>query len=274
MLQAFRNILVPVDFTLNTEVAINKSLELIDEEGSAIHLLHVNKSGYSFKKGTHFGQGKKLAEWKESIEDYHPSISVQIAIKEAASVQIAIKEKAEEIGADLIVIGQTSSHNWLPVLKTVLPMHLAASTQIPVLTVKPGALHNKPKTVVVPIADEIPNIKILALELLCKKVRLNVHLVTFVDDRNVPSEFSASALLQVYQWLKAKLHCPVEYAVMHGPNRAKAILQYAEKNNADILLVYPKKETQLGWWNQHIPDVLPAHSKVQVLAVQPAVHEL
>jgi len=49
-------------------------------------------------------------------------------------------------------------------------------------------------------------------------------------------------------------------------------LQYAEKNNADILLVYPKKETQLSWWNGHIPDVLPADSKVQVLAVQPAVH--
>jgi hypothetical protein len=121
----------------------------------------------------------------------------------------------------------------------------------------------------VPIADTIPDIKIHALELLCKKTRLNIHLVTFVDAKNIPSEFSASALLQVYQSLKTKLHCPVEYAVMHGPNKAKAILQYAEKNNADILLVYPKKETQLSWWNQHISDVLPSTSKVKVLAVQP-----
>jgi hypothetical protein len=59
---------------------------------------------------------------------------------------------------------------------------------------------------------------------------------------------------------------------MHGSNRARAILQYAEKNNADILLVYPKKETQLNWWNGQISDVLPADSKVQVLAVQPVVH--
>jgi hypothetical protein len=148
-------------------------------------------------------------------------------------------------------------------------MRLAASTHIPVLTVKPGAMHNKAKTIVVPIADEIPEIKLHALEMLCKKARMNIHLITFVDDKNVPSEFSASALLQVYQSLKAKLHCPIEYAVMHGPNKAKAILQYAEKNNADILLVYPKKETQLSWWNRHISDVLPADSKVQVLAVQP-----
>jgi hypothetical protein len=101
---------------------------------------------------------------------------------------------------------------------------------------------------------------------------LSVHLVTFVDEKNAPSEFSASSLLQVFQWLKAKLHCPVEYAVVHGANKAKAILQYAEKKDADILLVYPKKETQLSWWNQHIPDVLPPNSKVQVLALQPDVH--
>jgi nucleotide-binding universal stress UspA family protein len=267
-LQTFKNILVPVDFTLNTEVAINKTLELIDDEGSVIHLLYVNKTG-SFKKDIQAGCEKKLEQWKDTIEDYHPSISVQLSIEESTSIQTSIRQKAEEINADLIVIGQASTHYWLPVLKTVLPMHLAASTHIPVLTVKPGAMHNKAKTIVVPIADEIPEIKLHALEMLCKKARMNIHLITFVDDKNVPSEFSASALLQVYQSLKAKLHCPIEYAVMHGPNKAKAILQYAEKNNADILLVYPKKETQLSWWNRHISDVLPADSKVQVLAVQP-----
>jgi nucleotide-binding universal stress UspA family protein len=272
MLQSFKKILVPVDFTLNTEVAINKTLELIDDDQPVIYLLYVKKPDYSLKKDQHPDYIKKLKQWKETIEDYHPSVVVRFSVKKSKSVQTAIKEKAEEINADLIVIGQTSTHYWLPVLKTVLPMRLAASTRIPVLTVKPGALHGKAKTVVVPVTDEIPDIKIHALELLCKKVRLNIHLVTFVDDKNVLPEISASAVLKTYQWLKAKLRCPVEYAVMHGTNKAKAILQYAENNNADILLVYPKKETQLSWWNRHIPDVLPADSKVQVLAVQPAVH--
>lgn len=269
-MHSFKNILVPVDFSLNTEVAINKTLELIDEEGSMIHLLHVNKSG-SFKKDMLFDCEKKLKEWRDTIEDDHPSVSVQLWIDESASVQNAIEQKAKAVSADLIVIGQTSTHNWLPVLKTVLPMRLAASAHIPVLTVKPGSLHNKTKTVVVPVAGEIPDIKIQALERLCRKARLNIHLVAFADEKNVLQETSASSLLQMYQWLKAKLRCPVEYAVMNGSNKAKAILQYAEKNDADILLVYPKKETQLSWWNQHIPDVLPAHSKVQVLAVQPTV---
>lgn len=272
MLQSFKNILVPVDFTFNTEVAINKALELIDSEEASIHLLHVYRIGYSSKKEMPLECEKKLNDWKQCIEEEYSHITVQVSVQKTNAVQNAIKTKAGEIHADLIVIGQSSTHYWLPLLKTVLPMRIAQSTQIPVLTVKPGALHNKPKIVIVPIADEIPDIKINALELLCRKTRMNIHLVTFVDGKNVPSEFSASTLLQVYQWLKVKLHCPVEYAVMHGANKAKAILQYAEKNNADILLVYPKKETQLNWWNGHISDVLPADSKMQVLAVQPAVH--
>jgi nucleotide-binding universal stress UspA family protein len=274
MLPSFKNILIPVDFTVNTEVAINKTLELLSDEGSVIHLLHVSRPVLTIGQESHRASMEKLHQWRDTINDYYPAVSVQIWTTKSISVQKAIYEKSKQVGADLIVIGQTSTHNWLPVLKTVLPMRLATSTNIPVLTVKPGALHNKARTIVVPIADEIPAIKVNALELLCRKNRLNVHLVTFVDGANVLPEVSASALLKVYQLLKSKLHCPVEYSVIHGANKAKALLQYAENNNADILLVYPKKETQLAWWNQHIHDVLPADSKMQILAVQPTINSL
>ena len=272
MLPSFKNILVPVDFTLNTEVAINKTLELVDGEGSVIHLLHVNNELLGLGQKKRRLWHKKLNEWRETIKEFHPEVSVQLWSVRSLFVQRAIREKALQIGADLLVIGQTSTHRWLPLLKTVLPLQLATSTDIPVLTVKPGALHRKAKTVVVPIADEITGIKVKALEVLCRKTKLNVHLVTFVDGRNVLPEISASALLKVYQALKNKLKCPVEYSVIPGHNKGKALLHYAEKNNADILLVYPKKETQLGFWNKHITDVLPADSKMQILVVQPNIH--
>ena len=107
MLQSFKKILVPVDFTLNTEVAINKTLELIDDDEPVIHLLYVKRPEHSFKKDQHPDYGKKLKQWKETIEDYHPSVVVRLSVKKSNSVQTAINEKAEEIKADLIVIGQT-----------------------------------------------------------------------------------------------------------------------------------------------------------------------
>jgi len=122
----------------------------------------------------------------------------------------------------------------------------------------------------VPITDHLPLQKMHTLAILCRKGRPAIHLIAFSNNNSEPSEFSATALLQAYQKLKSTYHCPVEYSVVNGANKAKAILQYAEKIKADFLLVYPEKETRVGWTGTKICDVLPSFSKVQVLAVQPA----
>jgi hypothetical protein len=197
------------------------------------------------------------------------SIKVHTWIVSPDPVQEAIAEKAQQLGVDLIVIGKNSNHTWFPFLNTVSPSELAERTGIAVLTVKPGSLHNKIKTVLVPVTDQLTQNKIEAIGALCKKYKMKIYLVTFINGNNVPEGFSASPLLQVYQWLKNTLHCPVEYTVLHGTNKARSILAYAEKIKADVLLVHPQSETRIGWLNRHISDVLPSQSKVQVLTVQP-----
>jgi hypothetical protein len=110
------------------------------------------------RKVTRFDCEKKLNEWKNAVEDEYPHVAVHASMEDNGSIHNTIQKKAKEICADLIVIGQSSTHYWLPSLKTVLPMRLAQLTQIPVLTVKPGALHKKSKTIIVPIADEMPDV--------------------------------------------------------------------------------------------------------------------
>lgn len=271
---SFKTILIPVDFSINTEVAIAKALDITDTEEAYFHLLYVQKQPPLLTLGKAAEQisvDQKLDQWKKSIEDYMPTITVQCWIERSSSVQHCIEKTALSLGVDLIVIGKNSTHSWLPVFTTVTPIKLAGATGITVLTVKPGALHNKIKTVVVPITDRLPRNKMTAIESLCKRGRLTVHLVTFVNGSTLPSDSSASTLLQVYQWLQNAIHCPVEYSVLHGYNNVKATLDYAKKVNADILLVYPDSETKMGWLNTHISDVLPTASGMQVLTVQPTL---
>jgi hypothetical protein len=106
-----------------------------------------------------------------------------------------------------------------------------------------------------------------AITALSRKTSLKVYLVTFSDENNIPADFSASALLKVYQWLKDSIHCQVEYSVLHGSNKAKALMLFAEKINADVLLLDTTSETRVGWMNRHISDILEPGSKVQVLAL-------
>lgn len=277
MQEFFKTILIPTDLTLNTEVAICKALEIADAEAVHIHLVHVLKPSLFDMGLSVTGETKeiaqierKLLEWKNSIEECMPYAEVTYWIIPSSSVYRTIVTKAKELKVNLVVIGKKSSHIWFPFLNTVTPDALARETESAVLTVKPGSLHNKIKKVVVPVTDNVPHQKMNVLAALCKKNNVKIFLVTFINKDNVPEDFSASSLLKVYQWLKTSLHCPVEYAVLHGQNKAKAMLSYAQKNNADILLVHPETETKIGWPGNHIYDVLPPASKVQVLSVKPA----
>ena len=276
MCQSFKNILVPVDFSINTEVAIKKALEVVDRQTGTIHLLHVNHQMKSniitvvkrnYKHEYTMPAEQMLAEWKKCMEDSIPTLKVDISLEHHSSIQMCIEKKAIQLKADLIVIGKKSNHFWLPFLNTVLPNELCEITGSAVLTVKPGSLHNKIRTLVVPITTEVPRYKMDAITALSRKTSLKVYLVTFSDENNIPADFSASALLKVYQWLKDSIHCQVEYSVLHGNNKAKALMLFAEKINADVLLLDTSSETRVGWMNRHISDVLEPGSKVQVLAL-------
>ncbi|HET7898884.1 MAG TPA: universal stress protein, partial [Flavisolibacter sp.] len=234
MLKTFKIVLIPVDFSVNTEVAVARALNLIGQDDATIYLLHVFRT-FPFLNNTaaYSDCVKKLEEWKASLEEGRKKITVHSRLLESSSVQSGIRATADELRPDVIVIGQSGVHSHLLSLRKVSPMKLAKATGIPVLTAKPGSMPHKTKTVIVPVSDTLPASKMQALEVLCQHTKLNIHLITLVNDRSTPSEFSASTLLQMYQWLKTSLRCPVEYAVVHGSNKAKAILQYAEKTGAD-----------------------------------------
>lgn len=270
MKDSFKTILIPVDFSINTEVAINKAVDIIGGDEAAMYLLHICPS----RSLSPIGDSKKHKEeqlldvLKETIENSHGSITVNIRVKWSDSVQETIVKAAKEWVVDLIIVGQKSTHSWFPFLNTVMPVDLAERSGIAVLTVKPGALHCKIRTLVMPVIDDVSKQKVEAVIALSKKFKLKIHLVTFAEGNRAPSEFSKLALLKAFQWLKDTMHCTVEYSVLNGYNKAKAILDYSKKIDADILLVHTNSETKIGGFNRHISNVLPAASRMQVLTMQ------
>lgn len=266
---AFNNILVPVDFTVNTEVAVAKALALTDPEGAMLHLLHVrlNKVGMAA-----LANEKELAatldRWQQLLEDCQPRLRVCWWIAHADSINAGIMHYAVNHGCNLVVIGKNRSNHWFRFTDTIVPRRVAAQTGIPVLTARPGALQTQVRTIVVPVTETLPLIKMAALSLLCARMHPTIHLVVFGTNATVSTQ-NAASLLQVYQWVRSHLHCPVAYALLDGSSRSRSLLRYAQKVDADLLLVYPEQETRVDIWNRHISDVLPAESKVQVLALLP-----
>jgi len=271
MQSGFTTILVPVDFTINTDIAINKALEVADLNDTTIHLLHVLQENDSITQDQsnnwmiHATALEKLEQWKATINESFSKIDVCFWIQ-YGPVRETIESKAREIDADLLVIGKQHNHNWLPFLSTVMPSDLATTAAI--LTVRKGSLHHKIKTIVVPISKTMPYHKMEIISALSHRMNFRIHLVAFSNEGATEDGLNTS-LLKMYQWLKNTLHCHVEYALLHDHNRAKAVLNYAEKIDADILLLQADAETKIGWPNKQIPDILPADSKMQVITVRP-----
>lgn len=272
MASAFGNILIPVDFTINTELAIRKAADLAVAGSTTVHLLHVTREADNKQAEDSAASvaEKQLDVWKVKLETMLPGVTVKCWLAEGGNIHRSIIAKARRIAPDMIIIGRSSYHNWLPFLNTLDPDDLAARTGSVVLTVKPGSMHNTIRAIVVPVTDKMPQQKLEVLSTLCKRMRLKVYLVGFTKADGDPQNAS-DTLLRIYQWLKTVLHCSVEYAFLHGANKPKALLAYAARVGADTLLVHPETETRIGWPNRHIADLLPASSKMQVLTVQPSL---
>ncbi len=274
----FRTILLPVDFEINTEMAVKKALELSEPGQTSIHLFHVHRTGPLWRSmwkneimqtDEEAGLEYKLLEWRSLIEERCPDVKVAASIVRSLNVEKAIIEKARIIKADIIVIGKHSSHGWLAFVNTVFPNNIAKATGCPVLTCKPGSLDNKLRSIVVPVGPEVPARKLDVIIALKQKFRITIHLVTVISKKQNADNFSGYSILETYRSLKVIGQCTLEYAVLHGENLALSAFEYAKKINADMLLVEPESETKLSSFpTKHIVDELKPDSKLQILAVQ------
>lgn len=261
MTRSFKNILIPVDLTINSEVAIEKALELTADD-TKLNLLHVEATS------TVADVKRRMDQLVHEIREKKPGIEVQFEIKKGP-VQRTIERFARKSGSDLLIIGKKSTRTWFPFLNTVVPSRLVKNTGVPVLTVKPGSAQSTIRIVVVPVNNEVSMHKLNIINAICNKFNVKIHLVTFMNENLQPADENASSLLHTYQWLRSSHLCKVEYAVLGKGNKARSILKYAEEMNADMILLNAETESRIGCWDRHISDVLPPGSKMQVMAIQP-----
>lgn len=282
MVDLFKNILVPVDFSVNTEVAVKQAIELTDAKGSCIHLLHVvkprsiwsaipvsNHPGSPLNEDCcEKGMLVKLQEWKQVIEEAIPNSDVNICVKEG-NVQDTITGTAKQLKPQLIIIGKKNNSRHFTFFSQVCPNALAKSTDCPVLTAMQGSANTKPKIIVIPVRSIIPKRKIELARVFAEKYRAKIYLIALQNNIGT-GDTERKALLDTYRILKTGLSNPIEYHLLNSNNFPKATLDYAESIGADILFVNPRTETKISnLTGKHINDVLASSSKLKILSVQP-----
>lgn len=269
----FNKLLIPVDFSLNTELAIKKAAALIGADKAVLHLLHVVNPHRPIEA---LAATAGLEELGRRTKENHPGPEIKTHILKGYSVQRMITECALILNPDLILIGKQNdrrrwpfSHprHWFP-FQTISPDALAQKTNCPVLTAKPGSIDSRTKIIVIPIRDFLPERKLEWGILLARKYKAQIHLLAIREDRTnaLPQVF-----LKAYHLLREGLHHPIEFSTVMQNNPARATLNYAELIMADMILVNPATESGITnlIGSRHISDLLGRDSKIQVLDVGP-----
>jgi nucleotide-binding universal stress UspA family protein len=274
--------MIPVDFSVNTEVAVKQALELASLHGSIIHLLHVIKPKTMWNKL--FGSSRtlhhlednyasnnvkiKLQQWGQAIEERLPNSRVHTYVREGA-VRTEIQDAAREIDPQLIIIGKNRYRKYFSLHKPICSNALAKSTGYPVLTILGILINAKIRIIVLPVGSFIPLRKIELVIELAKKYRAAVHVVTIPNEIDF-TETKGDSFLETYRILQSGLTSPIEHHILNGKNLPKAILEYAECIGADLILVNPDSETKISnLTGKHINDILTTSSKLKILSIEP-----
>jgi nucleotide-binding universal stress UspA family protein len=265
-------ILIPVDFSLKTDVAIKKAADLSKWDETEWHLLHVAKAGHGPKHSFELWEAeKKFFILQEKIKEKYPEARVKTHILQGHSAQKMIIECVRLLRPGLIIIVKADPPGRWSLFTGLSPDAIAKKSNCPVLTVKPGSAENKTKVIVLPVCDFVPERKLEWAMLLARKFRARVHLLAIPNPQAVNEWPMPQAFLRTYDMLRENLHQPVEYCLTEEQDTAKALLTYAREVRADLILANPMTESStIGITRyRHLSDLLRKDSTIQVLDVEP-----
>ncbi len=144
----FEKFLVPVDFSDHSREALDVAIGLAEAFGGEIHLLHcypINPVGISpygivipegFDRELRDAAGRQLAEWSKRVEAKGVACHQTLSSMFPSEV---IAKTAEEIGAELIVMGTRGLSGIKHVMLGSVAERTIRIAPCPVLTVKSRA---------------------------------------------------------------------------------------------------------------------------------------
>jgi nucleotide-binding universal stress UspA family protein len=145
---SFRKILVPVDFSDHSARALDLAVEVAGAFQARVELLHCYQlspaalSPYgmvlpeSFDREVREAAARRLAEWRDKVA----ARGIQVGANLSSMLpSLAITDTADELGADLIVMGTRGLSGLKHVLLGSVAERVLRTARCPVLTVRADA---------------------------------------------------------------------------------------------------------------------------------------
>jgi nucleotide-binding universal stress UspA family protein len=284
MISSFKKILVPVDFSERSDIAVQKAIELAEPFVSVISLLYVVKplfslnifssTGYLITPATeiYFESEieKRMDEYRSMVAHFAEGVKIELIISEHGPIQERIEQAAELFEPDLIIICKRGNRSLFTFFNLIFPDRLAKKTDCPVLTIKQGSAGNRIRNIVLPVTWRYPARKLELAIVMARKFGANIHLMTFPENET-ENDNREQAFIDSFNRIRENSSVIVKHGPLKGHDIARAVLCYSEAIKADMILANPQTESSIRslTGKRHISDMLPANSSIQVMDIEP-----
>ena len=276
-----KKILIPIDFSETSKIALEHAAHICEKFGSSLHLLHVYTSINSsvLPNLDAIGYDPNDKEIKTAIIEELNKIGSDFQEKHKVAYQIEVKEgrisreinnTAKEIKADLIVMGTHGASGFEEFFIGSNAYRTVTSSVVPVLTIQEHAGPCGYDRIVVPVDSSAhTRDKISQVATFAKAFNSRVFIAGLItEDHEEERNIFNLKIKQIEEYLQGK-NVLFESEIVHGDDIAKMTLNHAEKMNANLIVIMTEQEANTGLFMGPYAQQVVNHSKVPVLSVTP-----
>ncbi|RYG01105.1 MAG: hypothetical protein EOO02_13460 [Chitinophagaceae bacterium] len=280
MTKLFNHIMVPVDFSDVSELAIEKSIDIANHFKCNIHLVFTETPGLFSKHSGHLfsslsgvpadAEARLVRLQNQYTDQLNQGLSIHSCIRQGNKNRSVI-DYARRHRIDLVMVGRGATMVDNMFNRGFNINEITKGVKCPVITIREETGQDAWLNIVLPVCSALPIRKIMFASYLARKYNSRIHLLSIAGDENNQDADGNQYLHKSYQLLRENTNIHVECHTMRGHNIAEATMRFAEKINADLIVVNPGKETMLsGVVNKLFKGFLFNESKIPVMTISTA----
>ncbi|MGQ0827591.1 MAG: universal stress protein [Bacteroidota bacterium] len=282
MIQSSNKILVPIDFSEQSLIALEQSYNIAREYHAEITLLHVIEDAGMLSKLFSKQQHDDL---KKNVQKQLDKLASEVEKKSKITVNTLlakgpvyekINEVSELINATMIIMGTNGDQGLKKRFIGSNALRVVRESSIPVITIKGKHHRNGCKNIVLPLdltketREKVS--KAIELSKLFHGATIRVVSVLFTTDEFVVNKLTRQ-LGQVKTFLeKEGVECTAEIikGIKGEETLAENILEYAAKVEGDLIMIMTQQEVNFTkYFIGSSAQEMINHSKMPVLSIRP-----
>lgn len=285
MHRSFDKILVPMDLSPTSILALEHALYLAKALKSEIHLLHVKETTTVnnlitsiFKKDPKDGV-KDIATiesaFKDYISDYKSKYNIDVHMKILeGTVYIQVLNYAKEISAGLICMGTHGSKGVENFIGGSNTFRVVNQAKCPVLSIHAESGNKGIKDIILPLdSSRDTREKVDDAIFIAQKFNSTIHVVgvSTSHDEVILNRLRVITK-QVEEYIQQdKIQTTLGFKT--GKNLAQLTLEYAKEKNADLIIIMTEQESGSGFLAGPYSQQMINESNVPILSVRPKERE-